>query len=283
MQEIDESQPFGTYRPTPLQAWAHGRAQRLRRRDWIGFQLQTSLFKLAGGKIPGAVYDVPVFGTEKARLHPTGNICEKRCYSASQFWDDEERAFLAAALFDKNHPDTPLFLDIGSNVGLYGLALHAAARARNEDFRILAVEPDPTLRSRLNFNYEASGVQDWSVEAVAITPEDGPVSFAIDEENRGRNAIGGNTDGMSVEGVTLPSLLAGHGITRIDAMKIDIEGHEIAALTPLFAQAERSLWPKVICVEIDDERNASPAAFCEDNGYIREGETKMNALLRLPD
>ncbi|MEO1657449.1 MAG: FkbM family methyltransferase [Pseudomonadota bacterium] len=283
MDDRDESKPFGAYRPTPLQAWAHARAQVLKRRDWIGFQLQTNLFKLAGGKVPGAIYDVPVFGTEKARLHPTGNICEKRCYSASQFWDDEERAFLASALFDHGAPDTPLFLDVGANVGLYGLALHAEARARGAAFQILAVEPDPTLRSRLTFNYEASGVRDWKVEPVAITPENGPVSFAIDEENRGRNAIGDDAGGMSVEGITLPSLLARHNVTRIEAMKIDIEGHEIAALTPLFEQADRSLWPKVICVEIDDERNASPAAFCEQNGYVREGETKMNALLRLPE
>lgn len=279
MTEYKGGPPFGAMRPSPVRRAAQAMAQRLARQDFVGHQLQTTLFKIAGGKKRGAAYDVAVFETERARLHPTGNVCEKRCFSAAQFWDAEERGFLADALFAGGEHE-PLFIDVGANVGLYGLAMQAEARRRGRRLRILAVEPDPMLRARLSFNYQASNVPNYEVAAVAVTTSDGPVILTIDGENRGRNSINGCGQAVEVEGRTLPSLIRERNITRVDAMKIDIEGHEIEALSPLF-KASRSLWPKAICVEIEGHGNACAAKFCLDHGYELIGETKMNALLRL--
>jgi FkbM family methyltransferase len=270
--------PFGAYKLSPLRRVARDAAQKLKRQDFVGHQLRTTLFKLAGGKAPGGVYDVDVFGTQKARLRPGGNVCEKRCYSAAQFWDREERVFLAEALFGTDDAE-PVFLDIGANVGLYGLAMQAQAESRRRKLRIVAVEPDPELRERLRFNFEASGVPDYELVAAAITSEEGPISFCIDLDNRGRNSVGEGD--LTVEGRRLPNLLRELGIGRIAAMKIDVEGHEIDALTPLF-EADRSLWPKAISIEIEGHGAACGAAFCEARGYERVGQTAMNALLRLP-
>jgi len=48
----------------------------------------------------------------------------------------------------------------------------------------------------------------------------------------------------------LLDILAGCGITRVDAMKMDIEGFEDQAIIPMLRSAPRSLWPKRLLIEI---------------------------------
>ncbi len=77
--------------------------------------------------------------------------------------------------------------------------------------------------------------------------------------------------------------MAAEGVTRIDLLKIDIEGFEDRASMPFFRKTERSLWPKAISIE-----HAGRAHWAEDcrafmtaNGYSVYKTTEYNTLLSL--
>ncbi|MEO1694613.1 MAG: FkbM family methyltransferase, partial [Pseudomonadota bacterium] len=80
--------------------------------------------------------------------------------------------------------------------------------------------------------------------------------------------------------ISLADLCAARGIASIDAMKIDIEGYDLAALRGLFATAERSLWPRLIIVELG--RGPSEiSAMMRDVGYTVRQRTGINGIFEL--
>ena len=71
--------------------------------------------------------------------------------------------------------------------------------------------------------------------------------------------------------------------TRIDGLKIDIEGHEDKALAPFLDGGERSMLPRRIVIEHpepDADYPGCAAAFAR-HGYELVGRTRNNSLYRL--
>ena len=58
---------------------------------------------------------------------------------------------------------------------------------------------------------------------------------------------------LKVRAKALLSLTGEENLTRIDAMKLDVEGAEDLILEPFFAQAPQSLWPRLLLIENDRE------------------------------
>jgi hypothetical protein len=52
-----------------------------------------------------------------------------------------------------------------------------------------------------------------------------------------------------VDSQPLLEIVRKHGLDRIDALKIDIEGAEDMALTPFFETAPKNLWPGMVVIE----------------------------------
>lgn len=279
---IQHAPPFGTFSPTPFQAWARGMANSAKTRNLIGKQRVSAFYRLAGGKKPAAIYDVEVFDTEKARLHPTDNVCEHRVFSAPQFWDPEERKLLNDHIAEhgasgNNRPF--VFLDVGANVGLYSLSAHAGARKKSVPIHIIAVEPEPLLRDRLEFNFAASDVNKASILPFAATETHQTLSLFTHDHDRGKNSLYGEGKAVEVEGRPLSQMLSEIEIEHVDALKIDIEGAEIPALKGLFAAPQAS-WPRMICAETKGHTQDDPAAFCISQGYEVILRTDMNAVMR---
>lgn len=286
MTDFDASREpsFGHFAPTGIKAAARRMALGLRRRDGVGRQCVSVLKRIAGATAPDGIYDVAVFGTEKARLRPFDNVCEHRVYAAEQFWDPEERGLIAEAVarHAAERPGEPfVFVDVGANAGLYSLSVHAAARRAGAKLRIIAIEPEPELRRRMAFNFAASGVAGATIVPVAVTEVPGPVTLFTVEGNKGKNSLLGN-GGKAVEvpGETLPMILRRADIDRVDALKIDIEGAELPALRGLFQAESEGLWPRLICLETKDQGARDPVALCRSVGYAAVLETRMNAVLQ---
>jgi hypothetical protein len=81
----------------------------------------------------------------------------------------------------------------------------------------------------------------------------------------------------------LIDICAEFAIASISAIKIDVEGYEDRALLPFFRSAPKSLWPRVILMEI-----SSSHAWCEDclrqlqeMGFHIKWQSKRDALLTL--
>lgn len=268
--------PFGAYAPTPLQKRMRALARALPY-TYLGRKLASALLGPAGGRGPRA-FDVEIFGSQKARLHPGDNICEKRVYLTPHHWDPEERAFLARAI-QAHTEDLFIFADIGANAGLYALFARAEAGRAGRKLRAFCVEPDPEMRARLAFNVAASGAgEEIAIFPYAATAADGPVGFAINRASRGMSHVDAS-GALMVEGRSLFSIVSEAGVPRIDAMKIDIEGHEYPALEAFFAEAPAALLPKLIFLETSHEtpgRGAS--ALVLKAGYRVALANSLNAV-----
>ncbi len=267
--------PFGTYAlPRPLEGLR--RLGECAPHRWIVSLLRRAC--LLGRADP---VDVEIFGGLKARLHPRDNRGEKRVFCGSQYFDRPERERLARAL--EACSDKPFyFVDAGANVGLYSLDLLARSRASGRAARILAIEPDPTNAQRLGANLAASGATEVAHAPVALGAEEGEVRFlSADLANRGEARIAGEGEASDLVLPLKPlkTVIEEAGFPRVDALKMDIEGHEIPVLTAFFDTAPRDLWPRLCLLEFGKgEGTPALAALMEAKGYRLESRERLNAI-----
>ena len=119
-------------------------------------------------------------------------------------------------------------IDAGANVGVLATLLAAKAGPAG---RVECFEPHPLLAGRLRDNLARYAPQ-AAVHAVALSDRVGfarmvtPPDFAANE-GLGRLADGPTLDGVEVETATLDALFPA---ARFDVLKLDVEGHEAAAL-----------------------------------------------------
>lgn len=264
--------PFGALAPTSFQESIRARAARLPD-SFIGKRAASLLLRAAGGK-SGRAFDVTVFETERARLHPYDNISEKRVYITPQFWEAEERAALAAFIAQGAGPLR--FLDVGANAGLYTLFARSAARASGRGFQAVCVEPSPEMLARLRLNLAASQAgDDAQVFDCAAGASEGADAFSTNERNRGESRLGGE-GGRTVRVRPLSAIIEEAGAPLIDAMKIDIEGGEPAALRGLFSACGERFRPGLIIAELSHSKQL--AALIGAEGYCEVLRTKRNGV-----
>ena len=120
-------------------------------------------------------------------------------------------------------------LDLGANVGLWGLWLYG----RFSVGHLVALEPDPENVERHLAQIRLNGLSDsWEVLEAAAVNADGPVSFTVGRATNGRVTATAQAGTTSVQGRDTFALLDG-----VDLLKIDIEGGEWAILAdPRFAE-----------------------------------------------
>ena len=149
-----------------------------------------------------------------------------------------------------NSTDICAVLDLGANVG-YSSAWFAA---EFPDAVVVAVEPDPANAILARRNLLPFGNRVTVIEAAAWTAN---VELVLDRSFRDgrewavtvRHARAGELSG--VKAFTIPSLMKLSGISRIDILKMDVEGAE----ERLFRQGAEAWLPSVrnLLVELHDE------------------------------
>lgn len=266
-------EPFGTFAPRGSEQAVREAAGRLGPGPFSR-TLASLALTLAGGRA-ARPRDVTLFGTKNVRLHPYDNLCEKRVYATPQFWEPEERAVLRRAIETGHGPFR--FVDAGANVGLFSLYAESVAEAAGRPFEGLAIEPDATVRARLEANIAFSGSA-VKVRAAALAPEPMKVFFAEGKGNRGENMISAEPVGVEVDAIPLETAVTEAGLTTIDALKIDIEGHEPQVLGAFFARAPESLWPALIIMETLHLADAMAGAGWLGR-YRQEGHHRRSAVL----
>ena len=142
-------------------------------------------------------------------------------------------------------------------------------------WQVLAFEPDPDNRSKLESN--AEGYEGISIsERVVSDQEDKIVSFYQSEESSGISSVTPFTEGHQLIGevktTTLASEISKKKIDKIDFLKIDTEGHEMSVLNGF---PWPNLKPTVIECEFEDNKTRSLgysatdlAVFLQDKGYV---------------
>ncbi|MCH2198250.1 MAG: FkbM family methyltransferase [Flavobacteriales bacterium] len=156
-----------------------------------------------------------------------------------------------------------LFVDIGANLGGFSLL------AQGMGARSIAVEAAPELAAFLSENEQSFG----EVHTVAVSDKAGSATFYLSDSNIGGNSLTMSSEGWEASGYSretevvtqrLDDLLSEVG--TIDLLKIDVEGHEEAAIKgceELFnAGKVKAVWCEVRSASSDRNPN-SYRAVCE--------------------
>ena len=271
---------FGRHAPRGWLA-ALVRAARLCGTDWAGRRLAFALRAVGVRALGGQPLDVEAFGA-RMRLYPGHNVAEKNLLFTPQYFDPEERRFLAGRL-----GASFVFVDVGANVG--GYALFAATLA-GPLARILAIEPQADVFERLTFNVGQNVFPCVKALEVAVADRDGEVTLFLDRKNKGESSmrlVGTHGEGSSVRvsARALAALVAEEGYERIDCVKLDVEGAEDLILEAFFRDAEPHLWPRLLVVEDAPGRwSLDLPALILAQGYGVALKTRTNVIYeRRPD
>jgi FkbM family methyltransferase len=170
-----------------------------------------------------------------------------------------------------------VFVDVGANIGVYAVtaAVHGA--------RAVAFEPTLQARTIVSENAAVNGVSERvTTSAFALADYDGPARFTVGQDCTNKLAQE-DTGGVSIEVRTLDGCIAEliAPATRVDVIKIDVEGAEEAVLRGARATLERD-HPTLI-VEIWGG-GGGMRHFLAERGYRTYGYDYERRLLReLPE
>jgi FkbM family methyltransferase len=145
-------------------------------------------------------------------------------------YDEGEIAFLRSCL----EPDA-VFVDIGANVGLVTVPI--GRTIRHLGGHVIAVEPVPVNAARLQGSLALNGLEEYvEVVPAALGASEGTIEI----EKEGAPDASGNARvvldrasarmGQAVPVLTLDSVIEERHPSRVDVMKIDVEGFEVPVL-----------------------------------------------------
>lgn len=117
-------------------------------------------------------------------------------------------------------------LDLGAHVGMFSLAAAAAG------YQVVSVEASPRNAALLRASVAANGWDQDRLRVVqaGVSDRPGTLEFCPQGPYGHVSVPADGTAGIQVPAVTLDDLLAEIGWDRVDFIKMDIEGSEIAAL-----------------------------------------------------
>jgi FkbM family methyltransferase len=270
----DVTPPFGTYSPSRGQ---NNLIEFARGFDPGPFsKLAASIAKRMLWPSLGGALDVTTWGI-LMRLDPRRNVTEKRLLLSPSRFELEERLILKDRLKSGDR-----FVDIGANVGAYSLWVGAII---GPEGRAIAVEPQPTVLSRLRANVDLNPHFNIQIFPCGAGPTDGNMRLSIGSDNEGGASLAtreGGGDSVEIAVRPLLSLVQEAGLERIDALKIDIEGFEDQALIPFFEIADRVLWPKLLILERSEKDwKTDLLGMLKRLGYRDLATSKRNYVLTL--
>lgn len=159
------------------------------------------------------------------------------------------------------------FLDVGANIGYYSAFMSPLVS------RVYAFEPDTRSLPALERNARAAG--NVVVVDKAVSNVDGHLNLNVSTIPELTFA---SATGVEVRAVTIDSFVAAHGLTNVGAIKIDIQGHDAAAVAGAKATM-RSQQPLVLTEFSSQDENewADMRALLEDLDYQTYGYVKVGA------
>jgi FkbM family methyltransferase len=152
------------------------------------------------------------------------------------FYDDFETEQTRYLFEQMKARGCDLFVDVGANIGFYAVQVALRGLSRN----ILAFEPDEWNRLQLGANILINRViGKITVRDQAVSSFSGTVAFSpASNTSTGQSRVDERGRGAAVPCVSLDDVVADSG--RRIFIKMDIEGHELAAIRGMKGCAERN-------------------------------------------
>jgi len=119
-----------------------------------------------------------------------------------------------------------VFFDVGANHGLLSLGL---ARKLADRVQFHLFEPNPGLQESIKKSLKLYPSMQARINCEAVSNQDATVQMHFQEGHLGMSYVV-EDDGVPVRSLKLDTYLAEQKLDRVDFMKMDIEGYELAAL-----------------------------------------------------
>lgn len=185
----------------------------------------------------------------KVLIYPKNETC--RALFITGYYEPNELCFLKKVL----RPGM-VFIDVGANMGLYSLFASKLVGAKGT---VLAVEPSGREFQRLKANIELNQGANIRAIQVGISNDCSERELLIgEEEHSGHNTLGAFAYAgvraigrQRVRTERLDELVKREGLSRVDVVKIDVEGHELRVLEGA-KDTIRQFHP-ILLVEIADQ------------------------------
>lgn len=118
------------------------------------------------------------------------------------------------------------FIDVGGYIGSYSIL---AARAVGSRGRVVILEPEPNNRRQLERNLLLNGITNCQIVPQAAWSGSGPIGWHQDHVPVWHRIEEGHND-QAVDAVRVDDLVSRFSLSRVDWIKMDIEGGEVDAL-----------------------------------------------------
>jgi FkbM family methyltransferase len=162
-----------------------------------------------------------------------------------------------------------VFFDVGAHIGYFSLK---AARTVGNTGRVVSFEPNPETLEVLRDNVKVNDARNVTVEPIACTDREQMLTlFAAPISNSGASSLARANAAISpeeapraysVRGRRIDDVVRELNLSRLDAMKIDVEGAELQVLRGAFESLKR-FHPKLV-VEMVPAQLASFNSTVED-------------------
>jgi len=181
-----------------------------------------------------------------------------------------------AELFNRLLAPGQIVIDVGANVGYYALT---AALGVGSAGRVVAFEPGPATAKRLRENAALNGFSNLAVVQAAVSDVSGTSRFQLAQDCEGSSlySVGPDLVGsVNARVSTLDTLAVELGLDRVDLIKIDAEGAEVAVIRGARHLLSRADAPKVIVeanpvtLRAAGESLASLRFVIESSGFLIE-------------
>lgn len=168
-----------------------------------------------------------------------------------------------------------VFLDLGANVGFYTLLF---SRFVGFEGRVIAFEADPGMAALLSENVRLNRCENVTVVARGVSDADERVPFGVNLRGyRGSSSfLVSGEESVEVDCRTLNGLLDEHGVSRVDGIKVDIEGMGTRVLRRFLSECPRERVPEIIVAEKEE----GLAEVMADHAYRLTYESALNQTYR---
>jgi len=189
------------------------------------------------------------------------------------------------AICKQHLPVGGTFVDVGAHIGIYSLK---AARVVGSKGHVIAVEPNPDTVRQLRDNIQASGANVIAVQPVACSDSEGELDlFAAPRPSGGETSLsrvnaqqsGGVVSTVyHVRARPLDAIIQESGVSRVDVMKIDVEGAELLVLRG--ARQALARYGPTLIVEVEDKKlRPMGASAAELKEFLRsQGYTPRHSI-----
>lgn len=188
-------------------------------------------------------------------VHPRDNFTEFRIWELGRPPEHEATEKVANLLEGKD----AVIVDVGANAGAFGLPILKRA---GKKARAIMFEPNPVMLERLKTNIELNAFKNVRVFDCAVSDAEGQSEMYFPRNgNLGQGRVelsyGGedaheDTDRIKVALKPLPACLKTTRVSRVDFLKVDVEGLEDKVIVPLL-EGDEALWPKLIYFEVEHQ------------------------------